>query len=400
MLLNLGINESKELHPMTEKTATPESTVSTVSVDALFEPFEFGQVTLKNRIAMAPMTRSQSPGHIPGPNVAEYYRRRAAGGVALIITEGVSPPHEGAASFPNIPGFDGDEILAGWKEVVKVVHGEGSHIIPQLWHVGGMRQPGKKPNNSAPGYGPSAVIHPGVMSKDPQPPVEMTHADIREVVQAFACCAKNAEAIGCDGVEIHGAHSYLVDQFFWEHTNQRTDGYGGKTLAGRTRFAVEIIEAIRDAVSPEFPVVFRFSQWKQGEYDHKMAKNPQELEAFLTPLLEAGVDYFHASQRRFGEAEFEGSNLNLAGWAQKISGKPAITVGSVGLNSDFLRTYAGKEAGQAGLDALMERLEAREFDLVAVGRALLSDADWANKVRDGRENEIVAFRREHMDIFE
>jgi len=121
---------------------------------------------------------------------------------------------------------------------------------------------------------------------------------------------------------------------------------------------------------------------------------------FLTPLVSAGVDVFHTSTRRFDDPEFEGSNLNLAGWTKKITGLPTITVGSVGLDSDFLRTYGGKDANKIGIDSLIRRLENKEFDLVAVGRALLSDPAWPTKVREGRDDEIVAFERKHMSIFE
>jgi 2,4-dienoyl-CoA reductase-like NADH-dependent reductase (Old Yellow Enzyme family) len=219
------------------------------------------------------------------------------------------------------------------------------------------------------------------------------------VIAAFAEDARNAEEVGFDGVEIHGAHSYLIDEFFWEETNQRRDKYGGETLAERTRFAVEIVEAVRAAVSKDFPVVLRFSQWKQGGYRHKMAKNPTELEAFLDPLTAAGVDYYHCSQRRFDDAEFDGSRLSLAGWAKMISGKPAITVGSVGLNLDFLKSYVGKVAHKAPIDALLTRLDAGEFDLVAVGRALIADLEWANKIQQGRESEIVGYKIEHLKTY-
>ncbi len=364
------------------------------AVRSLFEPFSFGRVTLGNRVAMAPMTRSQSPGNIPGENAAAYYRRRAEGGVGLIITEGTSPGHPASSGYPDVPAFDGEEALAGWKRVVDEVHAAGGHIIPQLWHVGSIRQLGMGPDPSVPGFGPSPVPHPSFQGKG-QPPHEMTQRDIDETIEAFALSARHAEALGFDGVEIHGAHSYLIDQFFWSETNRRTGKYGGD-LAERTRFAVELIQAVRASVSREFPVVLRFSQWKQGDYRHKMAGTPAELERFLAPLSDAGVDVFHASNRRFDDPEFEGSPLNLAGWAKKLTGKPAITVGSVGLDSDFLRSYAGQPAAIARIDALIERLDRGEFDLVAVGRALLSDPEWANKVREGREDAIIPFEPGHL----
>lgn len=378
--------------------APAEATLTTRATDALFRPFPFGSITLKNRVVMAPMTRSQSPGKVPGENVAAYYRRRAEGGVGLIITEGTNPGQPAASGYPNVPAFDGEAALAGWKRVVEQVHAAGAAIIPQLWHVGSIRQRGMEPDPNVPGYGPSPVAHPFYGDKG-QVPVEMTKRDIDEAIEAFARSARHAVELGFDGLELHGAHSYLIDQFFWDYTNRRTDKYGG-SLVQRTRFAVELIQAVRAAVGPDFPIVFRYSQWKQGDYKHKMAQTPQELEAFLAPLSDAGVDIFHASTRRFNNPEFEGSGLNLAGWSKKLTGKPSITVGSVGLDSDFLRSYAGKPAHVASIDSLIDRLESEEFDLVAVGRALLSDAAWANKVGDGREAEIVPFEPVHMQRFE
>lgn len=379
---------------MATSESAPEAPATQVSVEPLFRPWRFGKLELRNRVVMAPMTRGQSPGQVPGENVAAYYRRRAEGGVGLIITEGTLVGHKAANGYPDVPLFDGEAPLAGWKRVVDEVHAAGGTIIPQLWHCGSIRQTGVKPDPEVPGYGPSPVSHPFYAGKG-QVPHEMTQQDIDEVIAAFARSAGHAERLGFDGLELHGAHSYLIDQFFWDVTNRRTDRYGGDLVA-RTRFAVELIGAVRAAVSREFPVVFRFSQWKQGDYRTKLAHSPAELEAFLTPLSEAGVDIFHASTRRFNDPEFEGSNLNLAGWTKKITGKPSITVGSVGLDSDFLRSYAGQAAHKQSIDALIERLEHGEFDLVAVGRALLADAEWANKIREGRENEITVFTPDAM----
>jgi 2,4-dienoyl-CoA reductase-like NADH-dependent reductase (Old Yellow Enzyme family) len=375
------------------------SEATKANVESLFTPFKFGKVELPNRIAMAPMTRSYSPGNIPGDDVAAYYRRRAEGGVGLIITEGTPPNFTGNHGYPNVPNFYGADALAGWKKVVNEVHAGGGFIIPQIWHVGSIRQPGVGPNPEDPPMGPSAVVHPS-LAKNPDavPAVEMTQEDIDACVAAYGQAAKDAEAIGMDGIEIHGAHSYLIDQFFWEATNTRTDVYGGATLAERVRFGVEVVEAMRANVSDDFPIVFRFSQWKQGDYTHKMAPTSEELEAFLIPLSNAGVDIFHCSQRRFDEPEFEGSNLNLAGWTKKITGKPSITVGSVGLDTDFLRSYAGKDSAPTNVDDLIERIETDEFDLVAVGRALLSDPAWPNKLRAGKEDEVVAFELKHMKV--
>lgn len=361
-------------------------------VQALFAPFRLGNLELPTRVVMAPMTRSFSPGGVPNAQVVEYYRRRAAAGVGLIVTEGTTVGHKAANGYPNVPRFYGEDALAGWKQVVNAVHAEGGKIVPQLWHVGNVRRLGTEPDASVPGYGPIEKV------KDGEVVVHgMTQADIDEVIAAFAQAARDAKAIGMDGVEIHGAHGYLIDQFFWEGSNQRTDGYGGD-LAARSRFAIELIQAVRAAVGPDFPIILRYSQWKQQDYTARLVQTPEQLEAFLKPLSEAGVDIFHCSTRRFWEPEFEGSDLNLAGWTRKLTGKPTITVGSVGLDGEFLQfmVKTDKVAEPASLENLLERLNKEEFDLVAVGRALLVDPDWALKVREGREQDILPFSRDAL----
>lgn len=359
-------------------------------VDTLFKPVTLGKLTLKNRIAMAPMTRTYSPGNVPNDLVVDYYRRRAEGGVGLIITEGTFVNHEAASGYPNVPAFYGEDALAGWKKVVDAVHAAGGKIAPQLWHVGAIRRPGVNPGGDTPGHSPSGMAFPGKVTGH-----AMTQQDIDAVVAAFAQAAADAKEVGFDAIELHGAHGYLIDQFFWDGTNQRDDAYGGD-LANRSRFALEIIRAVRAAVGAVFPIIFRFSQWKQQDYSARLCETPEALGAFLTPMAEAGVDIFHCSTRRFWEPEFEGSDLNLAGWARKLTGKPSITVGSVGLNADFLPedgTADFKAAEPASLDKLMERVERDEFDLVAVGRALIANPDWANQVASGQATKLAAYQK-------
>ena len=364
------------------------------ATDILFRPFELGTLQLANRIVMAPMTRNKSPGNIPGPQVVEYYRRRAAGGVGLIITEGTCINHIAASGYPDVPYFHGAERLAGWKRVAEAVHAEGGKIAPQLWHCGGMRKAGTPPEGDVDGYTPSGMNVPGKVNRH-----IMSRQDIDDVVQAFAQGAADARALGFDAVEIHGAHGYLIDQFFWEGTNQRDDEYGG-SLQRRSRFAIEVITAVRAAVGPEFPVILRWSQWKQQDFSARLVSSPAELEQFLLPLSAAGVDIFHCSTRRFWEPEFAGSDLNLAGWTRRITGKPAITVGSVGLNMDFIPApgeTAFRAAEPASLDELVRRAAAGEFDLVAVGRALIANPDWVRLVATKRPGDIKAFHVEMLD---
>ena len=356
------------------------------AAEILSRPVALNGLTVPNRIVMAPMTRQFSPGGVPGEDVRSYYARRAAAGVGLIVTEGTYVGHESAGQSDRVPRFHGEEQLAGWADVAAAVHAAGGTIVPQLWHIGMVRKDGEPPYADAPAVGPSGIRLDGTEGTGKA----MTRADLDDVIGAFAEAAAAAERIGFDGIELHGAHGYLLDQFLWAGTNRRTDGYGGDPVA-RTKFASEIVAAVRETVSPDFPVLLRYSQWKQEAYEARLAQTPQELEAILAPLAAAGVDAFHASTRRYWLPEFEGSDLNLAGWTKKLTGKPTITVGSVGLDGDFISGFMGEGALVQGIDNLLDRLERDEFDLVAVGRALLQDPEWAAKVLGGRFDEVKPY---------
>jgi 2,4-dienoyl-CoA reductase-like NADH-dependent reductase (Old Yellow Enzyme family) len=364
-----------------------------IDTKPLFRPFTLRSLNLANRIVMAPMTRSFSPGGVPGADVAAYYRRRAENAVGLIITEGTVVAHPAAANDPKVPRFHGADALAGWRHVVDEVHAAGGRIMPQLWHVGILRRMGSEPDPSVPPVAPSGVSRPGKKVVEP-----MSEAEIAQVIGAFAQGAADAMRLGFDGIEIHGAHGYLIDQFFWDQTNLREDRFGGD-LVKRATFAVEIVKACRAATRPDFPIVLRFSQWKQQDYAARLAPTPKDLERFLTPLADAGVDIFHCSTRRFWLPEFDGSDMNLAGWTKKLTGRPVITVGSIGLDTDFITSFMpGKGAGLSGenFERLIAMVDRGEVDLVAVGRALLSDPHWATKLRDGRMGEFAPYSAEAL----
>ncbi|MFG3021924.1 NADH:flavin oxidoreductase [Streptomyces sp. NPDC048254] len=356
------------------------------AAEILSRPIALNGLTVPNRIVMAPMTRQFSPGGVPGEDVVSYYARRAAAGVGLIVTEGTYVGHDSAGQSTRIPRFHGEEQLAGWAKVAEGVHAAGGTIVPQLWHIGMVRKQGQPPFADAPAVGPSGIRLDGTEGEGKA----MTSQDLDDVIRAFAEAAAAAERIGFDGVELHGAHGYLLDQFLWAGTNRRTDAYGGDPVA-RTKFAAEIVAAVRAAVSPEFPVIFRYSQWKSDNYDARLAETPEELEAILTPLAAAGVDVFHASTRRYWLPEFEDSDLNLAGWTKKLTGQPTITVGSVGLDGDFIKGFAGEGSPVRGIEDLLDSLEREEYDMVAVGRAILQDPEWAAKVLAGRTQELNSY---------
>ncbi len=360
--------------------------MSAAALNALFQPFEGAGLSLPNRVVMAPMSRYQSPDDIPTEQAVEYYSSRARGGVGLVITEGSYIAHPSAASYEHVSRCFGDDAVAAWRPVVDAVHAAGSSMMAQLWHVGSFRQTGMGPDPEVPGISPSGILN--EYAKNTIPPRIATPADLAALCDAYAESARAAVAAGFDGVELHGAHGYVLDEFLWHETNRRDDAYGG-SLERRLRFVVEVVSAVRAALGPDHTLGLRLSQWKQQDFEARLVDSPAELAQLIEPLVEAGVDLLHGSTRRYWEPAFEDSPLNFAGWLRKLSGLPAITVGSVGLDSTSFRA-----ASVASLDQLMERLERAEFDLVAVGRALLADADWALKVQQGRADEIDPFTAE------
>ncbi len=363
--------------------------VDAASVDALFEPIRLGPLQLRNRVAMAPMSRYFCPDGIPHQANADYYRRRAEHGVGLIISEGTYIGHPTAASYAGVPFFWG-AALDGWERTIDAVHAAGGRMFPQLWHTGSFRQSFMGPEIGIPGLGPSANLN--AFTNHPEPTRAMTDTDIAEIIAAYADAAAAAQRLGFDGIEIHGAHGYLIDEFFWERTNRRTDRYGG-SRRDRTRFGCEVIAAIRRNVGPDFPVSFRFSQWKQQDYTVRLADTPDELLEVLGPLVDAGASILHASTRRLWEPGFpELGELTLAGWVKKLTGVPVIAVGGAGLDRPGL-----KAAEPASLSILEAPLQRGDFDILAVGRALLADPRWLEKVREGRVAETVGYDKSHLD---
>ncbi|GGN70897.1 oxidoreductase [Actinoplanes lobatus] len=345
---------------------------TTTTSPTLIAPFTLGGLDLLNRFVMAPMTRFRSPGGVPTAEVADYYRRRAENGVGLIVTEGTLVGHPSASHETTVPRMTAGPAEAGWCGVTAAVHAVGGRIATQLWHLGSER----RPVDGVEAWTPSGV---GGHA--------MSIADIDTILAAYAESARVAARAGFDAVEIHGAHGYLLDEFLWPATNHRTDSFGGSP-ARRAAFPAEVIRAVRAELPPTMPVIVRFSQFKERDYQARIAQSPAELAEILTVLADAGADAFHASQRRFWEPAFPGSPLNLAGWAKKLTGRPSITVGSVGLTSTFLH-----------MSRLTEGLTTGEYDLVAVGRILLGNPAWARLVTENRLTEIRGYDKSHEDVY-
>ncbi|NLU81638.1 NADH:flavin oxidoreductase [Rhodococcus sp. HNM0569] len=362
-----------------------------MSDSPLFRPLAVRSLTLPNRIVMSPMTRSHSPGGVPGADVAAYYRRRAEGGTGLVVTEGVAIDHPVAVDNPNVPRMHGDDALAGWRRVVDEVHAGGGRIVPQLWHVGPLWGAMSRVDPMLVPMRPSGLWgEPGVTSYPDRyveralvPTEAMTEQDIADVVDAFARGARLAADAGCDGVALHGGHGYLLDAFLWESTNRRDDDWGGD-LERRTRFPVAVVRAVRDAIGPDLPIVFRFSQHKQQDYQARLADTPDDLGTVLGALVDAGVDVLDASSRRFDLPVFDGSPLGLAGWAKKLTGAVTCAVGSVGIGKSLRESRAtGAAPTLDNIGELESRLAADEFDLIAIGRLHLADPAIASTLRAG-----------------
>lgn len=368
-------------------------TESRSAIDALLVPLELRGRRLANRIVMAPMSRYVSHGGVPTDAVASYYARRAATGIGLIVTEGVGIPHPVAVDNPSVPRLHGDDALAGWKKVIDAVHAAGGAIWPQLWHQGAMWNVEHGGSKSGEAMRPSGIWGPADgMISIPLTAREaavaearaMSDADIQDVIHGYALAARNAVALGADGIAIHGAHGYLIDTFLWGYTNRRADRWGGDATA-RAEFGSAVVRAIRSEVGEGMPIALRFSQFKMQDYKAQLAPTPDELGALLQPLADAGVDVFDGSQRFFDTPIFEGSSLNLAGWAKRLTGKASMTVGGIGLakSSGPARHIDDSQKSTDNLPRVVERFERSEFDLVGVGRSILNDPNWFVKAKAG-----------------
>jgi len=354
------------------------------TVASLLDPISLAGLDLRNRVVMAPMARRFARDGVPDPAYIDYFAKRAAGGVGLILTDATGVAHPSAARTPEYPRMEPGPAEPVWRSIAAAVQAGGARFLPQLYHAGATRRPGDLPNAGEKPFSPSGIFLP-LDGRTGAPPEQIcdgaSEADIRAVIAAFGESAALAEGLGCDGIEIHGAHGYAIDQFLWSKTNQRDDDWGGDIMR-RARLAIEIVRECRARTGAGFLISFRLSQWKQQDFGARLADTPEDLAKIVVPLSQAGADIFHCSTRRFWEAEFAGSDLNLAGWVKAITGKPTITVGSVGLNVDFVSGHGSSaevDSSSAADDhfaTLMRMLDRGDFDLVAIGRALVANPDW------------------------
>lgn len=359
--------------------------------DILFSPFVSPKLSLPGRVMMAPMTRLRCESGVPDDSVKDFYLRRATSGVSFIMSEGITVDHRAASPSINAPSLSTATQREGWSNLLKSIHSAGAKMGCQLWHSGTIRKPDESPHPTIPNF--------IVFAREGSVERAATDEDIQDVADAFVRTAKFAIEVGFDALEIHCAHGYLLDLFLWDQVNKRTDSWGGSTPLQRSRFPLEVVRQVRSAVGNDVPIFARFSQWKQQDFEARLWRNPAELEAVMGAFEASGVDIFDFSLRRFWEPEFEGSDLNLAGWVKKLVGKPTVAVGSVGLTGDFMTAFLNEGAEVATINDLRRRLERSEFDLIAVGRALMNDPLWLSKIREDRHMELKPMPENAMDIY-
>ncbi|MGA8864457.1 MAG: alkene reductase [Gallionella sp.] len=329
----------------------------------LFSKTTLGTLPLQNHLVMAPMTRNRATGNIPNELMAEYYAQRGSAG--LIITEGTSPSPNGLG-YPRIPGIFSPAQVAGWKLVTDAVHARGAKIFIQFMHCGRIAHPLNLPADARV-LGPSAVAAAGEMYTDAEGmkpnamPRAMTEADIRTAIEEFAQAAKNAVAAGFDGVELHGANGYLLEQFIRPNSNQRTDRYGG-SIENRARFVLEVADASIKAIGKD-KVGIRLSPY--GVFNDM-------------PLYdEMGADYTYLAQQ-----------LNARGLVyihlvdHSSTGAPVVPDS---MKMAFRKIFKGKLILSGGYDAARAEsdLAAGKCDLIAVGKPFLANPDLVRRWQTG-----------------
>lgn len=342
--------------------------------DHLFSPFRLGDIELRNRLVMSPMTRSRAIGNVPNDLMAEYYGQRA--GAGLIITEGTAPSPNGLG-YPRIPGLYSDAQVAGWKKVTDAVHARGGRIFAQLMHVGRIGHPLNLPEG-AELVAPSAITAPGEMytdAKGPQPhpePRAMTKDDIRAAIEWFVRSSVNAIKAGFDGVELHGANGYLIDQFLNPTTNERTDEYGGSD-EGRARFALEVAREVTDAVGKQ-RVGIRLSPHGAFNGMGTWDAIDDSFAYYAEQLGKLGLVYMHLVDH-------------------SSMGAPPVPAE---LKTRMRKAFGGTIILSGGYDAQRAEadLAAGKGELVAFGRPFLANPDLVTRIRKG-----AALNDPKMDLF-
>ena len=366
---------------MTSSNASLASNPITTS--PLFTPFQFGDISVANRLVMAPLTRNRAPGALPTPLMATYYAQRAhpVNGAGLIVTEATAISHQGQG-YSDVPGIWSAEQIKGWRLTTDAVHAAGGKIVMQLWHVGRVSHSELQPGGQAP-VAPSAItaktktvlIHDGVPAFHPtSEPRALRLDELPGIVASYAQAAANAIEAGFDGVEVHGANGYLLDQFLRRNANQRTDAYGGP-IENRARLMVEVMNAIAQRIgggktgirlSPVTPANDAFDDQPQPLFNHVATQLGQ-----IKGSDGKGIAFIHVIEGQTGGArDYQQGDKPFDYAAFKTAFRAAGGTGAWMVNNSLTLPLA-EAALQDGAD------------LVAFGKSFLANPDLTRRLREG-----------------
>jgi 2,4-dienoyl-CoA reductase-like NADH-dependent reductase (Old Yellow Enzyme family) len=347
-----------------------ESDYDQTDTETLFENTHLGALDLDNRVGLSPMTRvSATEDGRATSAMAEYYAKFARGGFSVLLTEGIYPDDAHSQGYANQPGLASDAHVEAWQDVTDTVHEADTPILAQLMHAGALVQ--HNPSVETP-IAPSAVTPKGEQlelyggSGEFATPREMTPEDLATAKQGFVDAAHRADEAGFDGVEIHGANGYLLDEFLTNYTNEREDEYGGE-IENRVRFPAEVIEAVVETTSEEFVVGVRLSQTKVNDPEYAWPGGETEAEVVFSTLSAAGTDYLHVTEDDITAPAFGDDGPTFAQLADQYGEVPVIANGS--LEAPESARWAVEEGGA---------------DLITLATGALANPNWPKRVADGQ----------------
>ncbi len=346
-------------------------------MDTLFSPFQLKRFTLKNRLGLAPMTRmSAGEDSIPRQDVLDFLVRRAENGVGIIYTEAIVTDYESAQGYPGQARMLTQRQLDAWKPVVEAIHRQGAIAVMQMFHCGRMAWPEVNPAHRV--IAPSSITpqqdNPLTGAPYPVPDV-MSRFDISHVINGFVETARGAVAAGFDGIEIHGAHGYLISQFLSAYTNKRIDEYGG-SVTNRFRFFHEVIAAVKAVVPDDRLLLARISDWGVADMEVSLFETREAYQQVVGLLAAEPIDALSISTYQFQQPAFD-SGKNMAQLAREVTDLPLLLCGGI---------YDRASAEAALQDA----------DIVLSGKSLLLNPNWVEDVRHGKT--LERFQSEDANI--
>lgn len=343
----------------------------------LFSQFKLKDFMLKNRIGVAPMTRmSAAAESIPRQDVLDFLVRRAKNGTSIIFTEAIVTDYESAQGYPGQSRILTQPQIDAWKPVVREIQRQGAIAIMQMFHCGRMAWPEANPANRSIAPSPITPKQDNPMTGEPYPvPEAMSNFDIDHVITGFVETAKGAVEAGFDGIEIHGAHGYLINQFLSSYSNRRTDSYGG-SVENRYRFAHEVIQAVRKVIPDDRLLTFRISNWGVADMEVSLFDSKEEYQEIIRRLANEPIDAISVSTYGYNEKAF-GTDKNMAQLTREITDLPLMICGGI-----FDRA-SSEEALQ-------------DADIILSGKSLLLNPNWVEEVQ--AEKALNRYKSEEADI--